>query len=172
MALRRSFIVTIKLLYVGISLSTVKRLIEHKDSPWFGRIAYVKIERFATRKAALIAEQIAIATEGPECNKAMNNGSLQRKYKEPPYQPAKDERHILHTRLDKSKDNVIAFAPKPKKQTHPKTAKLPKGEYLEKTCANPDCPEGGTFLTRVHNQKFCSPYCNNRYRAERLKLAA
>jgi hypothetical protein len=58
-----------KLLYVGISLSAVIRLAAHKEtSEWFNKIVQVKIERFPTRKMALVAEQAAILTENPEYN--------------------------------------------------------------------------------------------------------
>jgi hypothetical protein len=57
------------LLYVGISLSAIKRLGEHKDcSHWFNSIARVDIQQFPTRQAALAAERIAISTEMPKHN--------------------------------------------------------------------------------------------------------
>ena len=52
------------LLYVGISLSALYRLKEHKTrSAWFGKIANITIERFPSRRAALDAEASAIRTE-------------------------------------------------------------------------------------------------------------
>lgn len=70
-----------RLLYVGISLSALQRLAQHKErSRWFERIASVTIEQFPTREAALAAEREAIATERPECNiihnAANDNGAL------------------------------------------------------------------------------------------------
>lgn len=57
------------LLYVGISLSAVHRLSQHKKyASWFSNIKRVEIEHFATRKEVLDAERIAVATENPKCN--------------------------------------------------------------------------------------------------------
>lgn len=59
------------LLYVGISLSTVARLGQHKTySRWFEKIDTIKIERYTSRKAALAAEKRAIKSERPKYNKA------------------------------------------------------------------------------------------------------
>ncbi|MGX9855758.1 hypothetical protein ACR03S_10015 [Limimaricola variabilis] len=57
------------LLYVGVSLSTVARLAQHRlYSGWFEDIARVEIEKFSSREAALAAEAIAVRTERPRCN--------------------------------------------------------------------------------------------------------
>jgi hypothetical protein len=57
------------LLYVGISLSTLNRLAQHKtDSHWFEEIARIEIERHPSRAAALAAERKAIANENPRHN--------------------------------------------------------------------------------------------------------
>jgi excisionase family DNA binding protein len=58
-----------KLLYVGISLSAVKRLSEHmKEACWADKIVKVEIETFETREKALDAETNAIQTESPTHN--------------------------------------------------------------------------------------------------------
>lgn len=58
-----------KLLYVGISLSTITRLSQHKEhSHWFASIARVEILKFASRERALEAERLAIIEENPEHN--------------------------------------------------------------------------------------------------------
>jgi hypothetical protein len=64
-ALYRHFDSDGRLLYVGISLSAIIRLAEHRASPWFDDIARVEIERHPTRKAALAAERKAIRDERP-----------------------------------------------------------------------------------------------------------
>lgn len=70
-ALYRHFDVAGRLLYVGISLSAVHRLTQHRTgSPWFNEIAKITIEWFASRTAALDAELVAIRTEHPAWNKA------------------------------------------------------------------------------------------------------
>lgn len=57
------------MLYVGISLSALHRLAQHKtDSHWFDEIARVEIEKHPTREAALLAERRAIASENPRHN--------------------------------------------------------------------------------------------------------
>ena len=65
------------LLYVGISLSTVQRLGQHRDhSHWFDAIVRVEIESFETRAAALDAEREAIRAEHPLCNIAHSQGNV------------------------------------------------------------------------------------------------
>ena len=57
------------LLYVGVSLTTVKRLAEHRrGSSWFGEIIRIDIEKFKSREDALAAEQKAIKKEKPRYN--------------------------------------------------------------------------------------------------------
>jgi predicted GIY-YIG superfamily endonuclease len=58
-----------KLLYVGISLNHMARLQQHKEaSKWFDQIANVKVEQFATRMEAMLAETKAINEENPIYN--------------------------------------------------------------------------------------------------------
>ena len=57
------------LLYVGISLSAVARLSQHKDSAWFKEIKKVEIEHYPTRGEALGMEALAIRNENPKYNK-------------------------------------------------------------------------------------------------------
>jgi len=57
------------LLYVGISLSSINRLGQHKDnSHWFETISRVEIENFKTREEAVEAEAKAIFFEKPKYN--------------------------------------------------------------------------------------------------------
>ena len=61
------------LLYVGVSLSSVARLSQHRDgSAWFSEIARVEVSSFQSREAALIAERKAIEDERPKHNIAHN----------------------------------------------------------------------------------------------------
>lgn len=65
-ALYRHFDAAGALLYVGISLSAVQRLGQHRDrSGWYSQIAQVSIEWFTDRRLALAAESLAIAQEKP-----------------------------------------------------------------------------------------------------------
>lgn len=67
--LYRHFDATGVLLYVGISLSAINRLKEHKvGSHWFESIKQVSIETFPTRSEALLAEKKAISAENPKHN--------------------------------------------------------------------------------------------------------
>lgn len=60
-----------KLLYVGIASNVVNRTCEHEQaSPWFDYVAYIKVEHYATRSGALIAESKAIKSENPVYNKS------------------------------------------------------------------------------------------------------
>lgn len=55
-----------KLLYVGISLSAINRLSQHKgNSAWFASIKRVEVESFQTKGEALMAERMAITREEP-----------------------------------------------------------------------------------------------------------
>lgn len=68
-ALYRHFDAAGQLLYVGISLSAVHRLAQHRQTAhWFDRIARIEIEWHESRAAALAAEIIAIRRESPQCN--------------------------------------------------------------------------------------------------------
>lgn len=54
------------LLYIGVSLNSIKRLSQHQNNAhWFPFIRQIKIESFDTREAALEAERIAITIENP-----------------------------------------------------------------------------------------------------------
>lgn len=57
-----------KLLYVGVSLSAIRRLNDHKESHWFDDIARVHIEKFPDRQSVLEAERLAIHKENPLYN--------------------------------------------------------------------------------------------------------
>lgn len=57
------------LLYVGISLWAVKRLIDHRESAhWFDSITKITIESFPSRNDAIVAEYEAIRREKPRHN--------------------------------------------------------------------------------------------------------
>ena len=60
-----------RLLYVGISVDALSRTIQHKRSAWWGEVATITIQRFATRDEALRAEAEAIRCERPKHNKAL-----------------------------------------------------------------------------------------------------
>ena len=61
------------LLYIGISLSTLNRLGQHKDnSHWFNSISNITIEKFNTREEALLAEKDSIINEKPYYNTIHN----------------------------------------------------------------------------------------------------
>ncbi|GAC1664474.1 MAG: hypothetical protein PVS3B2_00150 [Candidatus Dormibacteraceae bacterium] len=68
-ALYRHFDAARQLLYVGISLSAVARLAQHRRTAhWFELLARVDIEWFPTREIALRAEIQAITHEHPKFN--------------------------------------------------------------------------------------------------------
>lgn len=67
-ALYRHFDAAGVLLYVGISLSAVQRLAQHRDKPWFRQIARVDVEWFDDRGQAERAEVAAIRRERPAHN--------------------------------------------------------------------------------------------------------
>jgi hypothetical protein len=63
------------LLYVGISLTAVQRLREHReDSAWYRTVVRVELQWFENRLDAIRAEKTAIATENPKHNKVWRHG--------------------------------------------------------------------------------------------------
>lgn len=69
MYLYRHFDASGPLLYIGVSLSVMRRLEQHKDcSSWFKTISNITIESFPTRNDALKAERSAILKEKPLYN--------------------------------------------------------------------------------------------------------
>lgn len=64
--LYRHFDDTGRLLYVGISITALKRTMQHRGkSHWFREVCTITIEHFATRAQAEAAEIVAIQTEKP-----------------------------------------------------------------------------------------------------------
>lgn len=61
-----------RLLYVGISLSALARLLAHRNGSWFHKVAHIDIERLPTRRAAEEAERRAIQQERPMFNSHHN----------------------------------------------------------------------------------------------------
>ena len=62
-----------ELLYIGISISALLRLSQHKnESHWFDHIVRVDIERFDSRISVLGAEKEAIKNEKPKYNSKHN----------------------------------------------------------------------------------------------------
>ena len=89
------------LLYVGVSLSTIQRLSQHKNqSHWFNDISQVTIEQFPNRDAALFAERTAIKKENP-----LHNLSLK---EDPPPIITEDKREDSRVHLI---NNIVSFAP-------------------------------------------------------------
>lgn len=57
------------LLYVGVSLSAIVRLAQHRSaSHWFSEIARIEIKQYPTRESVLLAERKAIFEENPRHN--------------------------------------------------------------------------------------------------------
>lgn len=64
--LYRHFDAAGRLLYVGISLSAIARLGEHKAAAhWFWHIARIEVTAYATRASAMKAERLTIQREKP-----------------------------------------------------------------------------------------------------------
>ena len=64
-----------RLLYVGISLSALQRLIQHRvDAEWFNEIHMIVVEKFPTREKALREETKLIKKHKPPFNKAQKLG--------------------------------------------------------------------------------------------------
>jgi predicted GIY-YIG superfamily endonuclease len=68
-ALYRHFNAAAELLYVGVSISTMRRLAQHQHSPWVHEITRIEIQYFVNHEDALKAEKIAIKKEKPLFNK-------------------------------------------------------------------------------------------------------
>lgn len=82
-----------RLLYVGVSLSAISRLAQHRDSShWFSEIASVNVEWFESRELALAAERVAVAKEKPLHNRMLRR---EEKLEPPPRAVAAVERPLL-----------------------------------------------------------------------------
>lgn len=69
------------LLYVGISLSAIARLSQHKaEKPWAHLIRRVTVEHYETRQEAADAERKAIREEWPRFNVAHNDRTASEEY--------------------------------------------------------------------------------------------
>jgi len=67
-----------RLLYVGISLSALKRAAEHRgDKDWWSDVARMDVTHYPTRTEAAAAERSAIIAEGPLHN-VVHNGRCER----------------------------------------------------------------------------------------------
>lgn len=76
-SLYRHFDASGGLLYVGISLNPVARLIQHSSGAhWFSDIVNISIEYFDTRGEAEVAERIAINSEKPKHNIALTDKAV------------------------------------------------------------------------------------------------
>lgn len=65
------------LLYVGVSVSAVHRLTQHKRTAhWFNDLSRVDIEQFSSRKAVLAAEKKAVVNEKPKYNKQLKTARV------------------------------------------------------------------------------------------------
>lgn len=65
-----------ELLYVGISLSAVARLSQHRNSEWYDEIARVQIEKMRTREHAKFIEALEIYHFKPRYNKSQPHFDL------------------------------------------------------------------------------------------------
>lgn len=66
-----------ELLYVGITFGVVQRLRGHRGSqPWWPEVATIKLEHFANRQDALVAEAAAIKAERPLYNILLQPGPV------------------------------------------------------------------------------------------------
>lgn len=87
-ALYRHYDINGNLLYIGISLSAINRLSQHKNtSEWFNSIAKVDIEWFNDRESAILAEMEAVRLENPKFNiflkdRKPHTKRLKKKYKQ------------------------------------------------------------------------------------------
>lgn len=104
--LYRHFAADGSLLYVGISLHALKRLIDHRDQAlWFGEIATVTLEKFGSREAVKKAERKAIETEKPKHNVIFNT---------PPKEPKRKKYYRLQAKKEVKYPQSIPL----KKQAH------------------------------------------------------
>lgn len=84
------------LLYVGISLSAVTRLSQHKNqSPWYDYISKITIENHLTKQDARTAEKKAIIKENPLYNKRI-----------PEFFISKEEYEILKNKKSMTRNDI------------------------------------------------------------------
>ena len=90
------------LLYVGVSLSAVHRLSQHKThSGWFENISRVEIEKHDSRELSIVAETEAIIREKPLHNIMKKNQKI----------PAVKQIKEVVKSLDRLFERVVEFKP-------------------------------------------------------------
>ena len=99
------------LLYVGISLNAIKRMIDHRSQSreWFDEIAFTQRKTFPSRAEAEKAEAIAIRNENPKWNKDRPLGTASQDYGL--YTRDEEEAHLVNRLRNKviEQGNSISF---------------------------------------------------------------
>lgn len=70
-----------RLLYIGVSASAIRRLLEHASGKaWAAMVSKVDVQTYPTRQDALAAEEAAIKSEKPQFNIVHNRPPAQHSY--------------------------------------------------------------------------------------------
>jgi hypothetical protein len=108
-----------RLLYVGISVSHLLRMVGHrKASDWYWDIKRVEVEHFPCHASAAMAEITAIRTEQPLWNKAHQPEPFRIIRLEPGGDPSeliaafKSAQNVAHVRKARAKTRALALARK------------------------------------------------------------
>lgn len=108
------------LLYVGVSLSPLRRIEQHSYlSPWFESVSSVTVEHFETKALALEAERYAIAFENPVHNVSKRKLLERKKIK------------IESSRRASSKNHSGKLTNMKKEPTFAQTIRLPESCWLK-----------------------------------------
>jgi hypothetical protein len=93
------------LLYVGESIDTLRRLLQHsRTAHWYYKIVRVEIQHFDSRKEALIAERKAIRLEKPLHNVVRY---LFDEIESLPQQPSPSIKEAMSSETRRALDNVF-----------------------------------------------------------------
>ena len=114
------------LLYVGISLNAIKRMIDHRSQSreWFDEIAFTQRKVYPSRAEAEKAEAIAIRNENPKWNKDRPLGTASQDYGL--YTRDEEEAHLVNLLRNKviEQGNSISFLHAEIKRLEAKANKL------------------------------------------------
>lgn len=86
------------LLYIGVSLSQMNRLSQHKNhAHWYEQIVKITLENYPDRQSVLDAERLAIINENPMCN--LKRPAIEEKVKKVRGNSPKDSKERLTRRI-------------------------------------------------------------------------
>lgn len=145
------------LLYVGVSINHLARLLQHRvNAHWFKDIATITVEHFETRKECMRAERVAIVTENPAHNLVRYQAGVVAESGSGCSLPAVMELKEVH--LNRKSIGALPSAPAGKRDTY----------YLRSARQNEQVPTG--FCLVVTDRGAKTYYLQRRIRGQQRRV--